>query len=110
MLARAQRLRSSLGRQIVVCERWRRFDFFLADMNARPTMFHTILRTDAEKDFEPGNCTWGDRKTPPTDPIRAGKVMKEIGSTIDVDPRKKFMRRGRFDWDLWRRAGAPELP
>jgi hypothetical protein len=42
---------------ITVCERWREFDAFYADMGEPPTG-HSIDRIKSEKGYEPGNCRW----------------------------------------------------
>lgn len=47
------------GRGITVCERWTKFENFLADMGEVPPGL-TLDRVRSEGNYEPGNCQWAD--------------------------------------------------
>ena len=48
-------------RGIKICERWLKFENFLADMGRKPTPQHTLERKNVNGNYQKRNCMWATR-------------------------------------------------
>ena len=68
-----------IGRGIGVCDSWRDFSNFLADMGVAPLGL-TLERVDNEKGYSPGNCKWATPKEQANN-TRRNKNITAFGKT-----------------------------
>jgi len=71
------------GRGIRVCERWQKFENFLADIGPRPSLNHSLDRIDGNKGYEPGNVKWAT-KTEQARNQRNNRIAEYQGKTMTL--------------------------
>lgn len=90
------------GRGITVCQRWRDFANFYADIGQRPSPEHSLERNDTNGNYEPGNCRWAT-KIEQQNNIRSNVNLTFEGRTLSVSAWarelgiNRQMLRGRID-------------
>lgn len=70
------------GRGITVCERWKKFENFYADMGACPEG-HEIEREHVNGNYEPSNCRWASRKDQANN-TRRNRMVAHDGKLLTI--------------------------
>jgi hypothetical protein len=102
------------ARGIRVCERWRKFENFYADMGPRPSRKHSIERVDNEKGYEPSNCCWATaavqannrRSTHKLTFLGKTQNVKQWAEDLGVKPGALYARLDR-GWPVERALSVP---
>ena len=71
------------ARGITVCDRWRSFDNFLADMGERPEGKTLDRWPDKDGRYEPGNCRWATAREQAQN-MRSNRLIEHAGETLCV--------------------------
>lgn len=66
-----------------VCDRWKDYANFIADMGPRPTPLHTLERSDNNRGYAPDNCKWATRKEQMRN-VRYNRLLTHNGRTLCV--------------------------
>ncbi len=68
---------------VVVCDRWLKFENFLADMGNPPFKGATIERRSSTGNYEPSNCFWATQKQQQRN-RRNGMFLTHDGVTLSA--------------------------
>lgn len=101
------------GRGITVCERWRKFPAFLADMGERPAGT-SLDRIDNNGNYEPSNCRWATpkiqvRNTSHNRLLEYRGQRRCIAEWVEITgiPRTTIRGRLRIGWPVARALSTP---
>jgi hypothetical protein len=103
------------ARGIQVCERWRKFENFLADMGNRPSPQHSIERKNNAGNYEPQNCKWATKREQ-TRNRRTSRMLTFEGQTrtvaewADITGIQSRTIRARLDEQRWSVERALTVP
>lgn len=81
------------ARGIAVCNEWRDFDRFCADMGDKPSPKHTLDRIDSNGGYEPNNCRWATKKQQSRN--RTNTIDQNTANAI-----KEFFRLGKSNKEI----------
>jgi hypothetical protein len=107
------------ARGIKICERWRDFATFLADVGHRPSPAHTLERDKNDGNYEPGNVRWATRAEQLRNTRRTVRVrtngrdicLKDAAKEVGVSYGAVVVRRlkGEVGSDLFRPSQREKL-
>ena len=74
-----------------VCERWKVFDNFLADMGERPEGY-TLEREDGTKGYSPENCVWATPEAQARNKQNSKLTEQDVRRMFDIRRAGESMR------------------
>lgn len=103
------------GRGITLCERWNKFENFLADMGERPEGDMTLERIDSNGNYCPENCRWAPRSDQPKNTRTNLKItfrgetkhLAEWARTLNMNPSTLRDRIQKNGWSVERALTTP---
>jgi hypothetical protein len=104
---------------ITICERWRKFENFLADMGERPGLEFSIDRHPNKMgDYEPGNCRWATKQEQANNRVTnkiftyKGREMTFADLVRETGLDKEFLRHRllRAGWSVEKAVNTPPSP
>ena len=98
---------------ISVCDRWKTFKNFLADMGTRPEGM-TLDRIDGTKDYSPENCRWASHQTQTRNRTvtwtHQGRPVKQICDELGVSYQRVWVRVKTYGWSVEDALNRPIRP
>jgi len=94
------------GRGITICERWLRFEDFLADMGERPTGKTLDRWPNKDGNYEKSNCRWATRKEQQRN-MRTNNLLTAFGKTACISAWAEEY--GMSKKTLWQRLQSGKL-
>lgn len=103
------------GRGINICERWKIFENFLADMGEVPSDLHSIERVNNDGNYEPNNCKWIPKSQQGLNTRRTRRItidgrtqpLSEWCKEINVNYRLVLDRIAKLGWEPKRALREP---
>lgn len=102
------------GRGIKVCERWRDFRNFIADMGMKPAPGFSIEREDNDGDYEPSNCRWATQSEQVRNTSRnviapSGRVIADEAPILGIKS-SVIYQRVKLGWSIEEAISTPVGP